>query len=68
MTNEETDLVGSARCNLENLAKRIPGLDQHPLYKVVHRQLIWALGETEDDTIENIIQNNRAEHAERSNP
>lgn len=39
------DMIHCARMNLENLGKAMPLLLLSPLYKIVHMQLSWALGE-----------------------
>lgn len=50
MTNEEMELVGSARANLDNLAGQVPGLSSHPFFKIVTMQLDEALGEPSEDS------------------
>ena len=39
MTEAEMETVMSADINLDNLARLVPGLDQHPMFKIVKMQL-----------------------------
>lgn len=42
MTDQETEYVESAKINLGNLAMQVPGLKDHPFYKIAMQQLTWA--------------------------
>lgn len=46
---EIREAVACAEINLENLAKSVPMLDQHPLFKIVRYQLRCAQAEDDNE-------------------
>jgi hypothetical protein len=37
-TENNGELAACALCNLENVARMVPGLSDHPMYKIAHMQ------------------------------
>lgn len=43
MSDEKIELIQSAEANLDNLATMVPGLSEHPMFKIVKMQIAEAL-------------------------